>query len=339
MRWITCGAACLCAAGTAGAQPAERRWDLSFDGFFSRGENPLSVYARERDGQWVAGVGSSRNPKTAKHAFNKSYHWVDLSRMPIADGVVKGPVRVYVTPDLWVPSKHLGFTVDLEVEATVTPNGALAGTYTVVRANTDDPTAQNLGKGGKLTGLAKPAAPPAALPEPVTFTLNMQGALIGGKSDYIERCLVLQLGFQDGRLVSAFSGALSPKGEMYGSAPFAAAADAVVIADDGLAGKMAVPTKTLDLTPCEYAFEFTGRRVENLVAGSYKMTANWAAPRTWTRATVSSSPAARFAPARRWAGTPWDSTCATTAGTRPRARSSAAPSRSTGRTTRANWRR
>jgi hypothetical protein len=283
-RWIACGAACLCAATTAvGEQAAERRWDLSLSGFFSKGENPLSVYARERGGQWIACVGSSRNPKTNKYGFNKSYHWLDLSKTPIVGDTMKGPARIHLTPDLWVPSKHLGFTVDVEIEATVTQAGTLDGSYTVVKMNTDDPTAQSLGKSGKLTGLVKPSAAPVALPDPLTFTLCMQGSLVGGNPDYIERCMVLRLGFQGKSLASAFSGALSPKSEVYGSAPFPAAADAVTYDGERIAGKVTVPTKTLDLVPCEYTFEFTGRIVEGLIAGSYQMTVKVEGGETVTR--------------------------------------------------------
>jgi hypothetical protein len=254
----------------AGAQPVERRVDLELAGFFGGG-NPLSVYARERGNQWIAAVGSSRVPGTNRYAFNKSYHWVDLSKAPIADGAVKGSVRVHITPDLWIPSKHLGFTVDLELDAAVKGDGALDGSYKVVKVNSDDPSASKLGAGGKVTGTSKAYAP-AAHPDPVTFQLNLQGSLVGGKPSYVERCMVVRLGFQGNALASGIAGSMSPKNEVYGLQGFPTQAGAVTIDTDRITGKIAIPTKTLDLTPCEYAFELDGRIMEGMVVGAYRMT-------------------------------------------------------------------
>jgi len=72
----------------ARANGEERTWGLRLDGFFSDGKNPITIYARERDNQWLSAVGSSRIPKSNHYAFNRSYHWVDLSKAPIKDGVV-----------------------------------------------------------------------------------------------------------------------------------------------------------------------------------------------------------------------------------------------------------
>lgn len=105
------------------ASAAERKWDIQFARFFSNGQNPLFVYAREHDGKWIVGIGSSRHPADAKkRTYNKCYYSADLSAVPITNGEVKGRAFVHMTPDMWVPADHRPFSVEMDVDAEVTGN-------------------------------------------------------------------------------------------------------------------------------------------------------------------------------------------------------------------------
>ena len=249
----------------------ERRWDLKLDGFFQNGKNPLSIYARERGNQWISAVGSSIIPGTAKFALNKSYHYADLTKIPITDGKVKGPVTVYLTPDLWVPRNHLGIKIELTVDAVITADGKLDGTYTVDKVISDDPQAKTFGKGGKITGVSKPYTP-AALPDPITLNLNLQGSLVGGKPDFIERCQVVRLGIKNNAVASGINGLLSQKDAVFNANGFAIADNAVTCNADGFKGTFSFPSKTADEVDCTCTFEVNGFFMEGFQVGSYKET-------------------------------------------------------------------
>ena len=59
------------------AEPApveDRYWTLEFSDLLKEGTRPLVVYARDRDGQWIAAVGSSLDTTRGKgKTFNKSF--------------------------------------------------------------------------------------------------------------------------------------------------------------------------------------------------------------------------------------------------------------------------
>lgn len=260
-------------AGHAGAA-SERRIDLLFGAFF--GEHPLCVYARERDGQWVAAVGSSRIPGVTAvrgaYSFNKGYHWLDMSKVASVDGMCRGPVRLHVTRDAWVPSKHVGFSVDMELEFRLADDGTPAGTYRVVKVNTDDPSAEKIGKGGGITGTSKPYAPPP-MPGEFTLALNLQGALVGGDAMQGARALALHLGFKEGALASAFAGRLTAQGESYAMLPIAFKPGDAMCDADGFKATARVPGETLDGAACVYTFGIEGRIMESFALGAFKLTA------------------------------------------------------------------
>ncbi|MGD0896295.1 MAG: hypothetical protein ABR915_00580 [Thermoguttaceae bacterium] len=251
----------------ADAKPIERRWNLELSGFFHNGKDPLSIAARERDGRWFAAVGSSQKK------YNGSFHYADMSKVSIAGGKVKGEVTLHVTPDIWIPFDHRGFTIVLDLDAAEKPGGGWAGSYQVKAVNTTDRSMAGhirAGGGGSVSGTSMPDTPPP-LPAQVTFNLNLHGALVGGKPGYPERCMVLQLGCDKNKLVSAVRGAMNQKPAVYGLTPFAAPDDAVTYDNDRIRGKLSVTTPTLDLVPAVYAFEFEGCLVGKRVVGAYQL--------------------------------------------------------------------
>jgi hypothetical protein len=258
------------------AGAADRGWHIQLEGMFPKarqGPGPLNIYARDHDGKWIAAVGSNRLPQGNNHyAFNTSYWYVDLSKAPVVDNALKGEVTIHVTPDLWVPASHRGFTISLNVDAKLGADNKLSGKYAVARLTCDDATAASFAKEGSISGNCSPGGP-MKLPDPVTFNLNFQGALIGGKPDLKERCMVVRLAFRDGKLGAVSHGAMSLKKEAGGMAALPLPEDAITADGDYIKGKVVIPTKTLDLTPVEYTFEFQGCIVANWVAGTYKMTA------------------------------------------------------------------
>ncbi|MEI7833056.1 MAG: hypothetical protein WCJ56_07665 [bacterium] len=251
----------------------ERRWDLQFEGFFGTGTIPLSVYCRARDGQWISPVGSSVKPGSAppKYNFTKSYHFVDLSRSPIVAGKITGPVTIYTNCDNWTPPKHKGFTIDIEVDASVVGD-TIKGQWKLVRINSDDPWATQIGKGGAISGTAKDYTP-VPLPDPITFNLKMGGAQVGGKPEFGERYIVLALGFQGGKLASAIWGPLSQKDVMYNPTNIPLNAVTANYDSDHISGKAVIHTKSLDDLPCTYTIDFIGGPMEIYNIGKYAITA------------------------------------------------------------------
>ena len=112
------------------AAETERRWDLLLHGFFKDGTKPLFLYARESQGQWIAVVGSSRDPdRQGGKTYNRSWYYGDLSGVPLQDGRMKGRFTLYVTPDLWVPLDHKGYKVVFEIDAQLKSDNRNAGLY------------------------------------------------------------------------------------------------------------------------------------------------------------------------------------------------------------------
>ncbi|MEI7831712.1 MAG: hypothetical protein WCJ56_00715 [bacterium] len=246
------------------AQQTPRRWDISLTGFFGNGTKPLYIYANERDGKWVAAMGSSRKN------FNRSYEYVDMSQVAIKDGKVKGHAIVYLTSDLWIPTDFKPFSVPVDIDATVTADGKMDGTYTTGKINSKDESARSIGRGGKITGATKTYVP-TVRPKEMTFNLNLQGALVGGLPTYGERCMVVKLGYADNKLISSSYGTLSKKDDIYGVGWFTLAENAVTYDGDTVSGTITIATKTLDLTPCTYTFIIDGHFVENNIIGAYKV--------------------------------------------------------------------
>ena len=138
---------------TSFAGAVERRWQLLLDGIFRGGTKPLYIYARNRDGRWITGVGSSRDPdREGGKTYNRSWYLTDLSGVPIVDGAMKGQFRLYVTPDLWIPRDHKPFTMEFEIDAKLDGSDRLAGRYEITKINTEDESVKGFGRSGKVTG-------------------------------------------------------------------------------------------------------------------------------------------------------------------------------------------
>jgi|GEM_PF-4379158 len=269
--WLVAGMMMAVATPAQGAEQ-ERSWQIILSGFFKGGAKPLYLYARERDGEWVAVVGSSRDPdRPGGKTYNRSWYCGDLSGVPIQDGKVKGQFILHVTPDLWVPANHRDFQVVFDIDATLNGSDKLEGSYKVVSIGTKDETTRDFGKAGRVSGSAE-LKTQAALPDPVTFRCNMQGSLVGGDPKYGGRCMVLWLGLENGKLTSTIHGLLSQKFEVYGKEGFTAAGNTATADADRLTAHITVPTKTLDMEPCQYIFDLDGRRLNQVIVGTYKLT-------------------------------------------------------------------
>jgi hypothetical protein len=271
------------AAGAAhAAEPApspspERRWELNLSNFFRDRTKPLVLYARERNGEWIAAVGSSRDAgRDRGKTYNRSWYCGELASAPIRDGRMKGPLTVHLTPDPWVPKDHQSVRLDFEVDAALAAPDRLEGTYTLVKVHSTDPSVQNLGQKGSFGGTAavKPNKP---LPEPVTFRFDLHGALIGGDPRAGDRCLVLRLGVEAGKLVAAAHGKYDTGPRMYGSLlevePFKIEGCSISHDSDRVRAHIVVAARTMDAMPCMYTVDLQGWRLDGLLVGTYSLKA------------------------------------------------------------------
>ncbi|NIP23563.1 MAG: hypothetical protein GWN67_05730, partial [Phycisphaerae bacterium] len=253
-------------------QVQERSWQILLDGIFRDGTKPLYLYARERGGRWIAVVGSSRDPdREGRKTYNRSWYYGDLSGVPIEDGRMKGRFTLHVTPDLWVPRDHKGYKIVFEIDARLTESDKLNGQYKIVSIGSKDESTKGFGRSGCLRGTAKPYFQPE-LPDQVTFRCNMQASLVGGDPQYGDRCMILWLGMENGKLTSTIHGLLSKKYEAYGKKSFAYEGNTVTANRDQFSGHITVPTKTLDMESCRYIFDINGRILEEVLVGTYKLT-------------------------------------------------------------------
>ncbi|MFW5840976.1 MAG: hypothetical protein ACOCZE_10380, partial [Planctomycetota bacterium] len=250
-----------------------RGWDIRIQGFFSNGTKPLIIYTREQKGQWLGYVGSSRDPDRSgnKKTFNMSWYYPDLSGVPITDGKVKGQFDVYLTPDLWIPSNHKPVKVTLDIDATVSKDYKITGDWKVVKAEGDAKAIENLGKSGKVNGWSNPKEP-LTMPEDVTLELNLQSALIGGKPEYGNRCMVVWLSSSNDQIISLSHGQLNMKQRAFGRTPVRAEGSSVEINDKGFTASFTIPAMTLDMEPCTYQYQARGVFLNGLTVGSYKAT-------------------------------------------------------------------
>jgi len=265
----------IAAPPAVGAEAPGREWTLSFDGFFPyKGRmSPLLIYAREVGGKWMVAVGSSRDPYkqgNVKKTYNRSWYCGDFSEAPIDDGRMKGRVTMHMTPDLWVPKGQKSYTVVFDVDARV-DGDKMTGKYKGVEINTKDEQAQGFGRQGAIDGSAKPHMR-AELPDAFTLRCNMQGALVGGPPDLVGRCMVLDLGIENGKLTSTIHGAMSRTFNPEGMVPFAPGSSTVTADRDGFTAEVAVPGKTLDMVPCEYVYQMQGRFLNRVIVGTYDLT-------------------------------------------------------------------
>jgi len=264
-------AACTNASGTARAE--ELRWTFQFDHIFVGGTKPLLIYAREIDGQWITGVGSSRDPSRpgVKKTYNRSWYYADMSAVPIEDGRMQGVIKLHMTPDLWVPLDHKGYTIDLKIDATRQGADKIAGKFELLAINSRDASVKGFGRKGTVTAAAKPKQQPE-LPEPVTLTCNMQGSLVGGDPAFGDRCMILSLGLEKGEFISTAHATMSKKFTASGRKGFAVEGNTVTAERDRFTAHIAVPTKTLDMESCTYIFDIKGHTYDEHLVGSYDLT-------------------------------------------------------------------
>ncbi len=256
--------------------PTERYWDLEFSDMFLKGTAPLYFYSRERDGVWKSLVGSSRDTRKERgKSFNKSWYCGDFSGAPIRDNAMKGIVKVHMTPDPWVPSDHKSFPLVLEVDAKI-EGQQMTGAWKLVSADSKGIDPETIGKGGAVKGDAKPGESPV-LPPAFTLRCDMQGAMVGGDPALGNRCLVVLLGVDGGKLVSTVVGSLDVGGRTYGGVlepqAFQTEGNTLSVHPDFIQGRVSVPARTVDAEECLYVFDFQGSVFATLVVGTYTVTA------------------------------------------------------------------
>jgi hypothetical protein len=266
------------AAGQSPSVPstgADRFWNLQFKGLLGKGSSPLGFYARDRDGVWVAAVGTSRDPAHGRRTFNRSYACGDFSGAPIRDGVFKGQLVVHMTPDPWVPSDQKSFPLVLEVDAKLEGTNRMAGTYRLLSVATESYDTNVFGRAGAVTGESSTGAV-AALADSVTVQCYLQGAKTGGEARSV-RCIILQLGYKAGKLASVVTADLDTGGRTYGALLDPKAAplgDGTGVADrDAFRARVAFPGKTLDVEECENVVELSGNVFGDMAVGTYRLQA------------------------------------------------------------------
>ena len=93
---------------------------ILLDGFFRDATKPIYLYCRERGGEWIAVVGSSRDPdRDGGKTYNRSWYYGDLSEVSLKNGRMQGRFTLHMTPDLWVPKDHRPYTIEFEIDASV----------------------------------------------------------------------------------------------------------------------------------------------------------------------------------------------------------------------------
>ena len=95
-------------------------------------------------------IGTSRaqvNGKT-RRVYNGSWQHVDLSKVPLINGKMKGEITLHMTPDLWIPANGKSFPIRVDIDAQLNEAGQLVGTYFAHRPDIDEPTMEHfyLGK-------------------------------------------------------------------------------------------------------------------------------------------------------------------------------------------------
>jgi len=251
----------------------ERNWTIILEDIFRDGTKPLYIYCREKGGQFISAVGSSRDPdRMGGKTYNRSWYYADLSKTPIVDGRMRGTFTLHITPDLWVPLDHKGYTIDFEIDARVTGDGKMSGSYQITAINTKDASTKNFGRKGSLAGTSKPFTQPP-LPEPLTLRCNMQGALVGGDPAYGGRCMILWLGLEKGKLTSTIHGLLSQKHEPFSRKGFSPSESSVTVTGrEKVTARIVVPTVTLDMEPCKYIYDIKGWFMDQVFLGTYDLT-------------------------------------------------------------------
>ncbi len=261
--------------GLVQAQEMEDGWDLKLNDVFTdkKGNSiPFTIYARSLDGVWKAGVGSSRGNFTPgtnpRRVYNTSWQHVDMSKVHVVDGRMKGEMTIHMTPDLWVPVSGRSFPITYQIDAKLNDKGFLVGNWTSSKPDIDEPTIDGMNfKGGSISSFTKPQKA-FVLPKAFTLKFNLQGILVGGSPDYKQRCMVLYVGVEDGKVVKASHGTMTQKRATISRTELDPDLMTLTrIEEDGFAGTLRIPTTTLDLEPCEYIVEVEGTFQGGLMSG------------------------------------------------------------------------
>ena len=271
-RWLAVVAiACMSPASSGWGQTVEQTGNSSCRAC-SAAERSRCICTQGNAADNGSPPSAARGIPTVRGAtYNRNWYCGDLSKLPIKEDKVQGQITLHVTPDLWVPVDHRGFTINIAIEASLRDDQRWDGSWKRVGISTEDESTRDFGTGGKLTGVAKPGTT-GPLPDPVTFECRMQGSLVGGDPTYGDRCMVLWLGLEDGRLVSTIQGRLNQKWTTYGLKAFTFAGNSAAADHDRLSARITVPTTTLDMEPCRYVFELEGRRLDEVLVGTYRLT-------------------------------------------------------------------
>jgi len=272
-RLLFAAAVTMLASTVATSRADELRWTFQFDNIFREGTKPLMIYARENGGRWITGVGSSRDPSLpgVKKTYNRSWYYAEMSEVPITDGKMQGIIRLHMTPDLWVPRDHKSYTIDLKIDAVRDGADKIRGRFEILAINSRDVSVEKMGRKGSVSATAKPKEQPN-LPEPVTLICNMQGSMVGGDPAFGDRCMMLSLGLEKGKLVFTAHATMDKKFRATPYQAFSAEGNTVAAERDRFTAHIAVPTKTLDMEPCTYTFDIDGHLYDEHIVGGYDLT-------------------------------------------------------------------
>ncbi len=256
-------------------QAMEDGWDIKLNDVFTDRQGntiPFTIYARSVDGQWKAGVGSSRGNFTPgtnpRRVYNTSWQHVDMSKVHVVDGKMKGEMLIHMTPDLWVPVSGRSFPIRYQIDAKLNDKGFIVGSWSSSKPDVQEPTIEKMNfKGGSISSFTKPQKA-FALPKAYTLKFNLQGILVGGSADYKQRCMIVYVGVEDGKVVKASHGTMTQKRATISRTELDPELISLTrIEEDGFAGTLRIPTYTLDLEPCEYIVDFEGTFQGGLMTG------------------------------------------------------------------------
>ncbi len=244
-------------------------WRIRADDFFAAGK-PLNIYITRKEGKWLAAVATSRIPGGNHYGYNVAKYVADVSGVQVNADTFKGPIKLKLTPDPWVPADHKPRSVVLEVDGKLgNPNlsakteiRSVQGSYKAnLEAGIRDKDKES-DINGTLGGGIDP--PQAGDPDELSYELVFH------QTDD-DSNLWVKLGIKKGAIASANVGRVNfqqPPSHVRGiDAP-----KDVQVSMDSVAGKLVVPDVALDGAALKIEVEFKGSRVGNFLSGTYKAT-------------------------------------------------------------------
>lgn len=259
----------ISAADAPRADQDNSAWRIRADDFFAAGK-PLNIYITRREGKWVAAVATSRIPGPGSHyGYNLGKYAVDVSGVQVDADTFKGPIKLKLTPDPWVPGDHKPRSVVIEVDGQLgKPNPAkgeirsVQGSYKAkLEAGIRDKEKETE-VNGALGGGIDPAH--------VSDVDELSYELVFHRTDD-DSNLWVKLGIKKGAIVSVNVG----RGNFQQAPSEVRRIDLpkdVQVSKDGVAGKLTVPDAALDGGALKIEVEFKGSRVGNFISGTYKAT-------------------------------------------------------------------